>query len=74
MSKLKNNRKTDTQKTVAFKAQMKIGAALADQLPKLMGLQEAADKMGMSYQMLRRIECQALYKVATRMRAAAANE
>lgn len=67
-------KRKNTQNTVAFKMQMKIGAALADKLPKLMGLQEAADKMGMSYQMLRRIECQALYKIATRMKAAVADE
>jgi DNA-directed RNA polymerase sigma subunit (sigma70/sigma32) len=57
------------QKTFAFREQMRIGAAIANQLPKRMGLKETAKKMGMSDTMIRRIECQALFKVQQRLSA-----
>jgi len=58
----------NTQKTAAFKQQMQIGAAIADQLPKLKGLTEVGKAFGISDTMVRRIECQALYKVQLRMK------
>jgi hypothetical protein len=58
---------SDYQKTFGFKQRMRIGAALADQLPKRMGARECAKLIGVSTQMLRRIECEALFKVRMRM-------
>ena len=59
--------KTDSSKSAAFRMQMQIGARIANQLPTLMGPTEVAKFFGISTQMLRRIECQALYKVQARL-------
>lgn len=59
--------KNNSQKSFAFREEMRIGAAIADQLPKLTGLTETAKQMGMSYQMVRRIECRALFKIQKRL-------
>jgi len=64
---VEQKRNQDHQKTFGFKQRMRIGAAIADQLPKLMGAQECAKVIGISPQMLRRIECEALFKVRMRM-------
>jgi DNA-directed RNA polymerase sigma subunit (sigma70/sigma32) len=50
-----------------FKEQMRIGASIADQLPKLATARDVAKQLGISTTMLRRIECQALFKVSQRM-------
>lgn len=47
---------------------IRIGAALADQLPKAMSAKEAAAKLGISTQALRIQECLALYKLQKRLR------
>ena len=60
--------KYSSQKTYKFRERMQRGAAIADQLPKLMGAKECADKLGISDTMLRRIECQALAKIEEKMR------
>lgn len=59
--------KTNSQKTQGFKNQMRVGAAIADQLPQLLSVQDTATALGLSATMVRRIECQALYKLRTRM-------
>lgn len=50
-----------------FKEQMRIGASIADQLPKLATARDVAKQLGISTTMLRRIECQVLFKVSQRM-------
>jgi len=57
-----------TQQTVAFKQQMQIGARIADQLPKKAELGEVARALKLSDTMVRRIECQALFKVQQRLK------
>lgn len=59
--------KHNSQKSMAFRTQMQIGARIANQLPALRGPTEVAKIFGISTQMLRRIECQALYKVQARL-------
>ncbi len=58
----------NSQKTFAFREEMRIGAAIADQLPKKLSLDEVAKIEGISYQMVRRIECRAFFKIQKRMR------
>ena len=60
--------KHNSQKTFAFREEMRIGAELANRLPKLRGATEVAKIIGISPQMLRRIECRALFKVQKRLR------
>jgi DNA-directed RNA polymerase sigma subunit (sigma70/sigma32) len=62
------------QKSFGFREQMKIGARIADALPKTMGLKECADALGLSDTMVRRIECQALFKIQKRMKEMMLNE
>ena len=69
-----SKRKSNTQKTAAFKMQMHEGARIANQLPQFMSLEQVAKKLGISYQMVRRIECLALFKVKTRLQEALRNE
>lgn len=59
--------KTNSQKTPGFRNQMRVGAAIANQLPQLQSTRDVAKALGLSHQMVRRIECQALYKLQTRM-------
>ena len=57
----------DYQKTPGFRDRMKIGAAIADQLPTLARAKDVAAHFGISTQMLRRIECLALWKIQARL-------
>lgn len=67
--------KTNSQKTPGFRKQMRIGAALAEKLgPPVMGAKDCAELFGISTQMLRRIECQALYKIKARLTEAMEHE
>jgi hypothetical protein len=59
--------KTNSQQTVAFKRQMQIGGDIGRRLPERMARVDVAEIMGLSPEMVRRIECQALYKVQARM-------
>ncbi len=63
-----------SQKTFKFRERMKRGAAIADALPKFMGAQEAAAKLGISDTMLRRTECIALAKIEEKIREMCAAE
>lgn len=56
-----------SQSTAGFKHQMHVGAEIADRLPKLKGLTEVGKILGISDTMVRRIECQAFYKIRTRL-------
>lgn len=56
------------QQTFAYRQTMRLGAAIADQLPKMMSATECARRIGVNTHMLRRIECQALAKVALNLR------
>lgn len=68
-------KKIDTQRTPGFKHQMRIGAAIARALgPPVMAAKDCAELFGISPQMLRRIECQALYKITARIKAIAEHE
>lgn len=60
-----------TAKSFAIREQMHIGAALADALPKMMGLKDTAKKLGISETLVRRIECQALFKISRALKAQA---
>lgn len=64
------NVKVPHQKTFGFRQQLKLGQAIANQMPKMMPARECARIMGLSETMLRRIECQALAKVALRVQEA----
>lgn len=63
-----------TLKSFKVKERLKRGQRIADQLPKMMGLQEAADKLGVSGTYVRRVECLALAKLEERMRELLAKE
>lgn len=56
-----------SQSTHAFKEQMRIGAGIANCLPKIMPANVVAKMEGISETMLRQIECRALYKVRCRL-------
>jgi len=64
--------KYETQKSVAFRRQMKVGREISKQLEKAIGSrhtqQQVADAMGLSQEGVRRIEYRALFKIAQRMR------
>jgi len=47
---------------------MRIGQRIADALPKAMPLKSAAAALGVSVTYVRRLECQALYKVQARFK------
>jgi hypothetical protein len=64
----------DSRKSHGFREQMRIGAALANNLTVVTPLSEAAAKIGISKTMIRRIECRALYKVACALKAMRAQE
>lgn len=64
---MKIKQKTNSQKTPGFKNQMRIGASIADALPQMFSVQDTANALGLSATMVRRIECQALYKLRARM-------
>ena len=57
-----------TAKSVALKQRLHEGARIADQMPKLMTLDEVAAKLGLSTKYVRRLECLALYKVQARLK------
>ena len=57
----------NSQKTEGFRTKMRVGAAIANQMPTLMSPTDCAKIMGISTQMLRRIECLALAKVSARL-------
>ncbi len=59
---------TKHKRSFAIREEMRIGAEIANQLPKLTGLEETAKIMGISHQMVRRIECRAFYKMQKRLR------
>ena len=52
----------------AHKERFRIGAAIADALPKHKTLDEVADIMGLSFQQVRNIECMALWKIQQAMK------
>ena len=60
---------SNVQKTFAFREQMRIGAQIADKLPKIRPATEVAKTLGISTTMLRRLECRALFKVSQRLHA-----
>lgn len=64
--------KLSTQKSFAFRRQMQVGAAIANQLKEVMPISEVAKRTGLSKAMVRRIECRALYKIAAHLKAAMA--
>jgi hypothetical protein len=57
-----------------YRRQCKAGAEIANRLPKFATLRATAREMGLSVAMVRRIECQALYKIQMRLKAALAME
>jgi hypothetical protein len=59
--------KTNSQKSAGFKMQMKIGGEIASKLPERLGRPEVAEIMGISAEMVRRIEYRALYKVQAKL-------
>lgn len=59
---------SNVQKTFAFREQMRIGAQIANQLPKLHSAREVARTLKISTTMLRRLECQALFKISQKLR------
>jgi len=59
--------KTNSQKTAGFRNQMHIGMRIAAELPEKMGRPECAKLLGLSTEMVRRIEYLALFKVQARM-------
>lgn len=63
-------RKNKTQDTAVYRDRIKLGQQLSAQLVPLMTLEECADKLGISYQAVRKAECLALAKVAIRLREA----
>lgn len=60
--------KNTTQNSVAFRAQMEIGRRISKQLDPLLTQQQVGDKLGLSYEAVRRIEYRALGKVFIRLR------
>ena len=60
-----SRKKNVTQYTLAFKQRLTLGAALSEQLQPQMTLKECAQKIGISWQAVRKCECLALAKVAT---------
>jgi hypothetical protein len=65
-------KKYETQKSAAFRRQMKVGREISKQLEKAIGSrhtqQQVADAMGLSQEGVRRIEYRALFKIAQRMK------
>lgn len=64
--------KYETQKSAAFRRQMKVGREISKQLEKAIGSrktqQQVADTLGLSQEGVRRIEYRALFKIAQRMK------
>jgi hypothetical protein len=60
--------KRDSKKSHGFKEQMRVGREVANMLDPLRSIESVAAEMGISKIYARRLECQALYKVAMRMR------
>jgi DNA-directed RNA polymerase sigma subunit (sigma70/sigma32) len=54
-------------KRVSLKERLRIGRRLAASMEPQMTLQEVADKLGMSYQGVQKIEALALHKVQVRL-------
>ena len=59
--------KTNSQKTFGFRHQMKVGGQISAMLPEEMSRPEVAKLMGLSNEMVRRIEYLALAKLRARM-------
>lgn len=57
-----------TQNSAAFKQQMAVGRAISKQLDPLLTQQQVGDKLGISYEAVRRIEYRALAKIASRIK------
>lgn len=56
------------RQSFGLKEQLHIGAAVADALPKVGGLKDVAEKLGISGTAVRKIEYLALYKVQARLK------
>jgi DNA-directed RNA polymerase sigma subunit (sigma70/sigma32) len=54
-------------KRVSLKERMRVGSRLAASMEPVMTLREVADKLGMSYQGVQKIEALALYKIQVRL-------
>ena len=65
---MKNNKCVPVQQSFGFRQQMRIGAQIANALPKLMELKQCANALGLSETMVRRVECQALFKIQQRLK------
>jgi DNA-directed RNA polymerase sigma subunit (sigma70/sigma32) len=59
---------------LALKQRLQLGSDLSDKLEKRMTLEECGLRLGISYQAVRRAECLALAKVATKIKELMANE
>lgn len=59
-----------TNKTFAFKEQLRVGREIADKLDEYMTVAEVAKELGCSKQHVRVTECRALYKIALALRTA----
>jgi transcriptional regulator len=55
--------RSNSQKSFGFKEQLRIGGALASKLTQVMSQTEVARRLGISQQMVSRIERRALYKI-----------
>jgi hypothetical protein len=64
-------RKTNSQKSFAVKEQMRIGSEISAQLPQLMTQGDVAKSLGISQQMVCRIERRALFKLRNLLLASA---
>lgn len=60
--------KNTTQNSAAFRQQMEIGRRISKQLDPLLTQQQVGDKLGISYESVRRIEYRALAKIASRIK------
>lgn len=63
MIKEPKRKSVPTQKTVAFKEELRIGGELAAVLPQMMSQSQVAKSLGISQQMVSRLERRALFKL-----------
>lgn len=63
------NKPTNSQQTPGFRDQIKLGQQMANSLTPLRSRADVGAELGISGEMVRRIECLALAKIAHRMRA-----
>jgi hypothetical protein len=66
----KKSKRTPTQKSYAFKEQLRIGGEIAASLPQLKTQAEVAEHFNITQQMVSRIERQALFKLRMALREA----